>query len=108
MARNIVAFVENEEATASEPFDRVIDLSLLQGVQLSFVEVDELAESRTATYAGPPVKTAILAVSLLAFGMARMYSQLMRSSPIHVRVFVQVASAAEWLGRPIEILDGST
>ncbi len=35
---------------------------------------------------------------------ARMYEQLMRRSPIEIRVFSQLGSAAKWLEVPVEIL----
>jgi hypothetical protein len=50
------------------------------------------------------VKSAILALNPLAFGIARMYEQLMRRSPIEVRVFCRFTSLAAWLDKPIEVL----
>ena len=45
-----------------------------------------------------------LAVSPLAYGIARMYEQLIRSVPINVHVVANLASAAEVLGVPEETL----
>ena len=104
-AREILHFLDIEEATTvSEPFDRFTDLSGLTAVRLSFTEVEEIASRRVASYHGAPVKSAILAFNPLAFGIARMYQQLMRRSPIEVRVFCRLSSASNWLSAPIEVL----
>lgn len=104
LAERVLRFVEAQEQSCSEPFDRFADLSGLDAIHLSFAEVEDLTESRIASYPGPKVKTAILAVNLLAFGIARMYEQLMRRSPMEVGVFSKLRSAAEWLNVPVEIL----
>jgi hypothetical protein len=104
LARAIFAFVEAEEAAAAEPFHRFTDLSALEAIHLSFAEVEELAQSRVEGYQGPPAESAILAPSPLAFGIARMYEQLMRRSRIEVGVFSQLSGAAKWLAMPMEVL----
>ncbi len=104
LAAEILAFVEAEEAAAPQPFHRFTDLSALEAVNLSRTELEELAQSRVAAYHGPPVKSAILAFNSLAFGVAQMYEHLMRRSPIEVRVFCRLTSAAAWLEMPIEVL----
>jgi len=40
----------------------------------------------------------------LAFGIAQMDEKLMRRSPLEVRVFCRITSAASWLNIPIEVL----
>jgi hypothetical protein len=79
-------------------------LSLLDGIQLDFSEVEELAHSRIDSYRGHPVKSAVLATNPLAFGIARMYEQLMRRSPIEIYVFTELDDGAAWLGLPAECL----
>lgn len=102
--REIHACVEAEEAAAPEPFDRFTDLSGVEGIQVSFPDIEELAHNRIESYHGRRVKSAIFAPSQLAFGVARMYEQLMRRSPIDVGVFSRLESAAAWLGLPMESL----
>jgi hypothetical protein len=103
-ADKILHFIDIEEATSGEAFNRFIDLSELSDVRLSFTEVEKIASRRVASYQGDAVKSAILAFNPLAFGIARMYEHLMRRSPIEVRVFCRLSSAANWLGAPIEVL----
>jgi len=50
------------------------------------------------------VKSAMLAFKAIDFGIAEMYARLIRKSPIQVRVFCRITSAAVWLGMPIEVL----
>lgn len=94
------------EANAEMPFNRFTNLSGVDAVQLNFAEVEQMATRRAGHYRGAPVKSAILAANPLAFGMARMYEQLMRRTPIEVRVFGRLSSAAAWLQAPIEVLAG--
>ena len=51
-----------------------------------------------------PVKSAFFAGSIVGFGMARLYEELMKDATIQVRAFHERAAAAEWLGVPVEIL----
>lgn len=104
LAREILRFIEAQEKSAPEPFDRFADLSGLEAIHLSFAEVEELAQDRIESYHGAPVKSAIFALNPLAFGIARMYEQLMRRSPIEVGVFHEISSAAAWLNIPTEAL----
>ena len=85
-------------------FNRFIDFSRISRIELGYADVAEIARRRNEGYAGGPVKTAILAVSPLAYGIARMYEQLIRSVPIDVHVVAELAAAAEVLGVPTDVL----
>jgi len=104
LAEEILCFIEAEEATGGEPFDRFANLDELSAVHLSFADIEEIAARRIGRYQSTPVKSAILAVNPLAFGMARMYERLMLRSNIEVRAFCRLTSAAVWLDKPIEAL----
>jgi hypothetical protein len=104
LAEEILHFIESEEAASSEAFDRFANLDALSAVHLSFADVEEIAARRIECYRSTPVKSAILAVNPLAFGMARMYERLMVRSSIEVRAFCRLTSAAAWLNKPIEVL----
>lgn len=94
-----------EESIAVEPFHRFADLSLLTAIHLDFIELIDLAATRRAAYHdGPPVKSAILAISKAAYGVAHMFAALMELSPIDVRVFRTVEDAARWLNVEVEAL----
>lgn len=103
-AREILRFIEAQEQSATEPFHRFADTSGLDAIHLTFADVEELAQSRIDSYQGPPVQSAILARNPLAFGIARMYEQLMRRSPIELRVFTKLSAAADWLHVPRDVL----
>src|SRR6185436_3344230 len=71
-ADRILCWIEALEPRLGK-FNRFIDFSKLSKVELAFEDVVQIARRRCEGYAGAPVKTAILAVSPLAYGMARMY-----------------------------------
>jgi hypothetical protein len=109
MALAIAKFVGFEESKAEHSFDRFSDLSKLTGIHLDFIEIVGLAAMRRESYgAGPPVKSAILAPSKAAFGVARMFAVLMEPSPITVRIFRTIEEAGKWLGVPVEELRTET
>jgi hypothetical protein len=106
MAAHMVNTINFEERMIDEPFNRFADLSKLTGIHLDFMELEDIAaERREATAGRPPVKSAFLAVSAPAYGIARMFAALMEPSPIEVRVFRKIEAAAQWLGVPVEALN---
>jgi hypothetical protein len=98
MAQRIVEFVEIKEVSLEKGFNRFCDLTRLEGIQLSSDDVLELANRRRAFNPNDiRVKSAFFATSPLAFGVARLYEQLLNSPRIEVRVFSDIESAADWL-----------
>ncbi|MES2659107.1 MAG: hypothetical protein V4689_10860 [Verrucomicrobiota bacterium] len=105
LATFIIHYVGFEESIADEPFHRYADLSKLTAVHLVFKDIADLVAIRRASYDGrEPVKSAIFAPNAPAYGLAHMFAALMEPSPIDVRVFREVAEAAEWLGVRVEAL----
>lgn len=105
MAKRMANYIGFEEDIADEPFNRFADLSLLTAIQLDFIELMDLAATRRAAYHGePPVKSAILAIRKPAYGVAHMFAAMMELSEIDVQVFRTAATAAQWLGVPVENL----
>jgi hypothetical protein len=99
MAERIVEFIEIKEENSETGFHRVCDLTCLEGIQLSFTEVLLFADRRRNFNPDDiRVKSAFLATHPLAYGIARMYEQLLHSPRIEVHVFSQLEAAAEWLG----------
>lgn len=97
--KRIVEFVEIKEVETETGFNRFCDLNRLEEIHLSFGEVLNLAVRRSEFNPNDiPVKSAFLATHPLAFGIARMYEQLLNSPRIEVRVFRELEAAAEWLG----------
>jgi hypothetical protein len=109
LATQMISYVAFEEKILDEPFNRFADLSRLSRVDLDFMDVaDYAAERRQAYAAGAPVKSAFLAKTMAAYAIAKMFAALMEDSPIEVRVFRQIDSAARWLEVPVEALQAES
>ncbi len=94
----IVEFIEIKEEQTETGFDRFCDLTRLESINLSFDEVQQLAKRRSLFNPNDfRVKSAFLAIHPVAFGIARMYEELLKSARIEVRVFREMEAAAEWL-----------
>ncbi|HET6408076.1 MAG TPA: hypothetical protein VFG14_09360 [Chthoniobacteraceae bacterium] len=104
MAALMVNYIGFAERVVDEPFNRFADLSRITAVRLNFIELATLAAERREAYGGPPVKSAFLAVSAPAYGVARMFGSLMEASPIDVEVFRNAPAAAQWLDVPVQAL----
>lgn len=97
-AERIVEFIEIKEEQLETGFNRFCDLTCLEGIQLSDAEVLRLADRRGAFNPNEIlVKSAFLAAHPLAYGVARMYERMLHSPRIEVRIFTELAAAAEWL-----------
>ena len=98
-------FIGFAESISERPFDRFLDLSGLAAIDIGLIEIADVAAKRRAMYeGGQPVKSAILAKSQSAYAVARMFAELMKPSPIEVRVFRTIEDAAEWLNVPVDVL----
>jgi hypothetical protein len=97
--KKIVEFIEIKEEQSETGFNRFCDLTRLESINLSFTDVQLLAKRRSLFNPNDfQVKSAFLAAHPLAFGIARMYEELLNSPRIEVRVFREMGAAAEWLG----------
>ena len=91
---------------ASAPFKRLVDFSRLTSVAVRTKHVFAFARQRAEQFAGlTPVKSALFSEDWVGFGIAQMYENLMKETPIEARAFRDRAKAAEWLGVPAEILN---
>ena len=91
-------FIGIKESNFETGFNRFCDLTHLEGICLSSGEVAELAGRRSAFNPNDVrIKSAFLATDPLASGIARMYAEFLSSPRIEVRVFAELAAAAEWL-----------
>lgn len=98
-------YIAFEEAIAEKPFDRFSDLTKLMSIPLDLKDLKEIVAVRRESYgSGPPVKSAVLAVSEATYQVAKTFSELIRPSPIEVRVFRKIEEAAIWLEVPVEVL----
>ena len=109
MASRTVEFLTFQERVLDEPFNRFADWSMVSEVHIDLKQINEFAERRRETYGeGPAVKSAFYAPSFAAGVVAQMFSQLMKSSPIEVKVFNELKGACEWLGVPMEDLQSAS
>jgi hypothetical protein len=107
LVNEIVAFVEAAEERVEKPFNRFIDLSALDAVDLNFNFVFHIAlHRRLAFESHPPVKTAFYVTSPDTTHYAKLHAMLTDHSPLHVSLFTERAAAAKWLGVPVEALEG--
>jgi hypothetical protein len=98
-AEGIVEFVEIKEEQLEMGFNRFCDLTALEGIELRSADIRHLADRRRAFNPNDiRVKSAFLATDPLAFGIARMYEQMLNSPRITVSVWSDLQGAADWLG----------
>jgi len=90
---------------ASAPLKRLVDFSRLTSVAVRTKHVFAFARKRAEQFAGvTPVKSALFSEDWVGFGIALLYENLMKGTPIDARAFRDRANAAVWLGVPAEIL----
>ena len=101
----IIRVVEHLEAATQEPFNRFSDTSETHEVELIFRYVIHVSLHRRLSHKGrAPVKSAILATDSTLVHYARLLALLTEGSSIRVQVFQHREEAAQWLGRPVELL----
>ena len=106
IVNEMVVFIGTAEARSSKPFNRFVDLSALDAVDLNFKFVFDVALHRRLAYAGhPPVKSAFYVTSPTTVHYTKLHKLLTGRSPLDVRLFADRAEAAKWLGVPVEITD---
>jgi hypothetical protein len=95
----IVAFLEDEEERTGHPFNRFSDLSKLDAIDLEFRYVFQISLHRRLSYAGrPPVKSAFYTPNKATAQVVKVHALVTDHSPLQVKLFTEIAKAAEWLG----------
>ena len=90
----------------TRPFKRFVDFSKLTEVAIHTHHVFDFAQRRAKQFAGvEPVRTALFCEHWVGFGIALLYEELMKNTPIQARAFRDLAKAAPWLNVPVEILE---
>jgi len=101
----IVAFIETVERRNQQPFNRFVDLSVLDAVDLNFKFVFYVALGRRLSVKNKPaVKSAFYVTSPSTNHYAKLHAMLTDYSPLEVTLFTDRPSAAKWLGVPDEAL----
>jgi len=104
-AGQVVDFVESKELAAGTEFNRFCDMTQLEGIHLSTNDILQLAARRRMFNPNVMrVKSAFFATEPLAFGISRMYEQMLNSPRIEVRVWGDTQTAAAWLGVTVDTL----
>jgi hypothetical protein len=105
MVNEIIAFTETAEKRTLQPFNRFIDMSALDMVDLNFKFVFHVALGRRLSAAAKPaVKSAFYCTSPATAHYAKLHAMLTDFSPLEVSLFTDRAAAAKWLGVPEEAL----
>jgi hypothetical protein len=101
----IITVIGELEHSLKEPFNRLLDTTEAEAVDLNFEYIRRVSLYRRRFYGNrPPIKTAILATDSTVAEYGRLHASLTEGSPINVRVFQNRNEAAEWLGVPVELL----
>jgi hypothetical protein len=94
-------FLSAIEDANPKSFNRLLDLSLVNDVQLRSWVIYEYARARREGTAHlSRFRTAIIAPDSSTEEVALIYAKLVESSVIQVRIFGDAASAAKWLDVP--------
>lgn len=102
----IVAMLDRLEEEADRPFNRFSDLSKLDAIDLSFEFIFRISLHRRLIYSKyPPVRSAFYVTSPATARVVRAHGILTDKSPLQVKSFKDVVSAAKWLGVPVQELE---
>ena len=93
------------EFTLKKPFNRFLDTTAADAVDLNLEYVRRVSLYRRRVYGNrPAIKTAILATDSSVAEYGSLHASLTEGSPIEVRVFQDRKEAAQWLGVSAELL----
>jgi len=88
------------EAEVTPTPDRLVDISDTTAVGLGFAEIAALVEVRRAIQPRNPFRTALVAVTALQQGYARMFQNLNDHPLVTIRVFDSLREAEAWIDTP--------
>ena len=101
----IIAWLTEQETKYGRSFDRFIDLSLLDAVDLTFKFGFQVALYRRISRVGrAPIKSAFLVTSHAVAHYVKLHAVLTDHSPLEVAMFDTRETAAKWLGVAPELL----
>jgi hypothetical protein len=101
----IVSVIGELEFRLKKPFNRFLDTSAADVVDLNLEYIQHVSLYRRRFYGNrPAIKTAILATDSSVADYGRLHASLTEGSPINVRVFQDRNEAPRWLGVPVERL----
>jgi hypothetical protein len=101
----IVEFLKKAEDKAVRPFNRFTDLSKLDALDLDFKTIIRVSLNRRLFYSQhPPVKSAFYVTSPAAARVVKVHAILTDHSPLVVKMFKELGSAAKWLDVSLSLL----
>ena len=101
----IISLIGELEFTLKKPFNRFLDTTAANVVDLNLEYIRRVSLYRRRFYGNrPPIKTAIFATDSTVAEYGHLHASLTEGSPIEVRVFQDRKEAAQWLGAPPELL----
>ena len=101
----IISLIGELEFTLKKPFNRFLDTTAAEIVDLNLEYVRGVSLYRRRFYGNrPPIKTAILATDSTVAEYGHLHASLIQNSPIEVHIFQDREEAAQWLGVPVELL----
>jgi hypothetical protein len=103
LADAVIGLVESEAFLEAGALLCYTEFDALTEIRLQLGHIFKIAEIRHGAPA--PVMSAFVAGSIIGFGIARMYEELMKDAAVRVRAFRERAAAAAWLGVPVELLE---
>jgi hypothetical protein len=77
--------------------DRLTDITLVDGRNMNFLTIEELAAQRRTAALKNKVKSAILTQTTLQYGLARMFQTLNDNPMIEIAIFKDRDAALAWL-----------
>jgi len=92
-----VTQVERIEAEAAVSPDRLIDLTAVESMELTFADMKRFADIRRVAPLKNKVKSAIVAPQPVHRGFARMFQTILENPKITVNIFPDRNSACAWL-----------
>ena len=100
-----IAYLEKAEDQAKNPFNRFTDTTKADLSELTFNQILRLSLHRRLRYGNRPrVKSAFYIQNEETERIIKVHALMTGHSPLQVRIFNEIAEAANWLGVSVEDL----
>jgi hypothetical protein len=104
----IIAFVATQEKKFGKSFNRLTDMSGLDAVDLTFDYVFRIALFRRLSRMGQAeIRSAFLVTNSAVAHYVKVHAVVTDHSPLKVKIFKELESAAKWLGVSVEIVQAN-
>ncbi len=86
------------EDASPTSINRVTDMTDVAGSSLNFETMEDFVATRRHVELKNPIRSAVIAPGLLAYGLARMFQSLNDNPQIEVKLFKVLDEALAWVG----------